>query len=111
MFGVGVAMNMKKHWKKKNHINNQYFIEKNIRKYIVMSEENIIQEFRLKNIGETRNSLTEEINQNELTSKKHQKVYRVLNYIEHFVILISTVSGCVSFSAFASSVDISIGIL
>ena len=29
-----------------------------------MSEENIIQEFRLKNIDETRNYLTEEINQN-----------------------------------------------
>ena len=29
-----------------------------------MSEENIIQEIRLKNIDETRNYLTEEINQN-----------------------------------------------
>ena len=63
MLAVSVAMNMKKHWKKKNHINNQYFIEKNIRKYIIMSEENI-QEIRLKNIDETRNYLTEEINQN-----------------------------------------------
>ena len=39
-----------------------------------MAEENISQEFRLKNIDETRNYLIEEINQNELTSKKHKKV-------------------------------------
>ena len=46
-----------------------------------MSEENITQEFRLKNIDETRNYLIEEINENELMIKKHKKVYRVLNYI------------------------------
>ena len=34
-----------------------------------MAEENISQEFRLKNIDETRNYLTEEINQNGLMSK------------------------------------------
>ena len=43
-------------------------------------------------------------------SKKHKKVYRFLNYIEHLLILIFTVSGCVSISAFASIVGISIGI-
>ena len=48
-----------------------------------MSEENIHQEFRLKNMDETRNYLIEEINQNELISNKHKNVYRVLNYIEH----------------------------
>ena len=36
-----------------------------------MSEENISQEFRLKNIDETRNYLIEEINQNELMIKKY----------------------------------------
>ena len=60
-----------------------------------MSEENLNQEFRPKNIDETRNYLIEEINQNELMSKKHKKVYRVLNYIEHLLILISTVTRCV----------------
>ena len=75
-----------------------------------MSEENVSQEFRLKNIDETRNYLIEEISQNELMSKKPKKVYRVLNYIEHLHILISTVTGCVSISAFASLVGISIGI-
>ena len=48
-----------------------------------MCEENISKESKLKNIDETRNYLTEEINQNELMSKKYKKVYRVLNYIEH----------------------------
>ena len=35
------------------------------------------------NIDETRNYLIGEIDQNELTSKKHKKVYRCLTYIEH----------------------------
>ena len=52
-----------------------------------MVEENISQEFRLKNIDETRNYLIEEINQNELMSKKHKKVCRVLNYIDHLLSL------------------------
>ena len=75
-----------------------------------MSEENISQEFRLKNIDATRNYLIEEINQNELMSKKHKKISRVLNYIEHLLILISTVTGCASISAFASLVGIPIEI-
>ena len=49
-----------------------------------MAEENISQEFRLKNIDETRNYLIEEINRNELMSKKRKKVCTTLNYIEHF---------------------------
>ena len=36
-----------------------------------MIEENISQESRLKNIDETRNYFIEDINQNELMSKKH----------------------------------------
>ena len=57
-----------------------------------MSEENKRQEFRLKNIYEIRNYLIKETNQNELMSKKYKKVYRVLNYIEHLLILNSTVT-------------------
>ena len=75
-----------------------------------MSEGNISQEFRLKNINETRNYLIKEINQNELMSKNNKKNYRVLNYIEHSLILISTVTGCIFISAFASLVGIFIGI-
>ena len=55
-----------------------------------MSEEDISQEFRLKNIDETRNFLIEKINQNESTSKNRK---------------MSTVSRCVSISDFASLVE------
>ena len=73
-----------------------------------MPEENMNKEFRLKKIDEIRNYLIEEINQNELTSKKYKKIFRVLNYIEHSLIIIFTITGCVSISAFASLVGISI---
>ena len=71
-----------------------------------MVEENIIQEFRLKNIDETRNYFLEEIKQNELMSKKHKKVCTTLNYIEHFFILSFTITGCISISAFSSLIGI-----
>ena len=44
-----------------------------------MEEKNISQEFRLKNMRE--------ISQNELMNKKHTKVCRDSNYIEHLIIL------------------------
>ena len=75
-----------------------------------MIEENISQEFRMKNIDETRNYLIEEINRNELISKKHKKVCTILNYTEHALILISTITECVFASAFASLASISIEI-
>ena len=43
-------------------------------------------------------------------SKKQKQVCRVLNYIEYLIILVSTVTGYVSISAFASLVGIAIGI-
>ena len=43
-------------------------------------------------------------------SKKRKKNCRFLNYIEHLLILISTVTGCVSTSAFPSLLGITIGI-
>ena len=43
-------------------------------------------------------------------SKKHENICRVLNYIDHSLILISTIMRCVSLSAFASLVAISIEI-
>ena len=46
-----------------------------------MAEENISQEFRLKNIDERGNYLIEEIKHNELMSRKHKKVCTTLNYI------------------------------
>ena len=44
-------------------------------------------------------------------SEKHKKVCTTLNYIEHFFILASTFTGCVSISPFASLVGIPIGIM
>ena len=61
-------------------------------------------------MDETTNYWIEETNQNELMSKKHKKVYRDLNYIEHLLISIFTVSGSVFISACASLVGIPIGI-
>ena len=56
-------------------------------------EENISQEFRLKYIDKTRKYLIEGINQSKLISKKHKKVCTTLNWIEHFLILVSTITG------------------
>ena len=44
-----------------------------------MFEENVSQEFRLKNIDETRNYFLEKIEQNQLMSKKHKKICKTLN--------------------------------
>ena len=60
------------------------------------------QELRLKNIDETRNNFHEEIEQNELMSRKHKKICATLNYIEYFFILASTVTEGISISAFTS---------
>ena len=73
-------------------------------------EENISKEFRLKNIGETRNSFLEEIKQNEFLSKKDKRVCATVNYIEHFLVLASVITGCILFFAFASLIGIPIWI-
>ena len=49
---------------------------------------------------ETGNYLLEQIKNNDLMSKKHNKVRRALNYFERFIVLIYAVSSCVSISAF-----------
>ena len=74
-----------------------------------MAEENISQEFRLKNINETRNLLFK-IDQNKLMNRKHKKICTTLNYIEHFLILALAVAGCISISNFASLLGIPKGI-
>ena len=76
-----------------------------------MKEEDISQEFWLKNIEKTKNQLIKEINQNELMSIKHKKVSTILHYTEHFLNLLSAVTGCVSISAFASLLGIPVGAL
>ena len=52
-------------------------------------------EFRLKSIDETKNYSLEERRQNKLISKRHKKVCATLNYVEHFLILASTIAGCI----------------
>ena len=76
-----------------------------------MVEENISEEFRLKNIDETRNYFIEEMEQNKLMSRKHKRVCTTLIYIELFLILASTIAGCISISAFASLLGILKGIV
>ena len=76
-----------------------------------VAEENISQEFRLKNIDGTRNYLLEKINQNELISKKYKNVCTTLNYIEHFLSLGPKTMGCVSISDFPSLAGIPVGII
>ena len=66
------------------------------------------QEFRLKNIDEIRNYFLEETEQNEFMSKNHKIFCTTLNYIEHFLILASTITGCISISVFASLLRIPI---
>ena len=43
-------------------------------------------------------------------SEKYKKACKYLNYVEHLLILFSTVTGCVTISAFASLVAIPVGI-
>ena len=66
--------------------------------------------FRFKKIDETRNYLLEKINHNVLMNEKHKKTRKYLNFVEQLLILVSTVTGCVSISASASLVAVPLGI-
>ena len=43
-------------------------------------------------------------------SRQYKNFCTTLNYIEHFLILLSTINGCISISAFAFLLGIPIGI-
>ena len=45
-----------------------------------------------------------------ISQKKYKKVCKVLNYIEHLLILVSAITGCVSIFAFALLFAVPIGI-
>ena len=64
------------------------------------------QESRLNEIEKIINYFSEGINQNELIGKKDKNICKVVNYTGHLLILASTVTGCVSISAFGYLVDI-----
>ena len=66
-----------------------------------MFEKNVSQECRLKIMDELRNYLIKEISQNQILNEKYKELYRVLKFIEHLLISTSTVSACMSISAFA----------
>ena len=58
------------------------------------------QKFRLQNMNKTRNCFLEEIEQNELMSRKHKKTWIVLNYIELLLILAYWMYILFSFASF-----------
>ena len=62
-------------------------------------------EFRLRKIDETRNYLLDEIKHNDLMSEKYKKTCKYLNCVDNLLILPSTVTVCISISAFALLVD------
>ena len=70
--------------------------------------ENISQEFRLENIDETKTYFLKEIESKIKWWVKNEK--RFLNYIENFLILASSITGCVSISVFTFLLGILIGI-
>ena len=47
---------------------------------------------------------------NDLMSEKYKKRCKYLNYVENLLILSSTITGCISISAFASLVYVPVGI-
>ena len=49
-----------------------------------MAEKNISQVFRSKEIDKKRNHFIEEVKQNDLISKIHKKVCKILNHITYF---------------------------
>ena len=67
-------------------------------------------EFRFKNINETSNYLLEEKKHNDLMSEKHKTACNCLSYLEQLLILSSTVTACVSISAFTSLVPVPVDI-
>ena len=66
--------------------------------------------FRSRNINEIRNYLLDEMKNNDLIGEKYKKTSKYLNYFEHLLILVSTVTSCVSISAFVSLVFAPVGI-
>ena len=75
-----------------------------------MAKYHRIHKLRLEEIDKTRNFFIEEIKQNELISKKHKKIWKILNYTKHLHNLAYTVTECVLIADFASLVDIRLNI-
>ena len=67
-------------------------------------------EFWLRKINEIKNYTLGEIKHNDLMTEKYNS-HKTLYHVEHLLILASTVTGCISISAFSSLVCVSFGIL
>ena len=78
------------------------------KQYIIILKINMAEEasleFELEKIDETSHCLLDEINYNDLMSEKYKKTCKCLNYVEHLLILVSTITDCISISTFASLV-------
>ena len=72
--------------------------------------ENISQEFKTRQ-NKTRNYISRRNKSKLIDGRKHKKVCATLNYIEHFLILGSAITGCISISPFTSLVGILLGII
>ena len=57
--------------------------------------------FRFRKMDKIRNYLLQEIKSSDLMTEKHKKTCKYLNNDAHLLILVSTVTGCASISAFA----------
>ena len=55
----------------------------------------VILKFGLIKLDKIRNYLLDEIKHNDLMSKTQKKTCKYLNYVEHLVILASTVTVCI----------------
>ena len=53
-------------------------------------------EFRLIKIDEARNYVLDEIKHDDIMSEKYKKMCNYISYVENVLILVSTVTGCVS---------------
>ena len=72
--------------------------------------EEVSLEFWLRKINEIKNYTLGEIKHNDLMTEKYNS-HKILYHVEHLLILASTVTGCISISAFSSLVCVSFGIL
>ena len=64
----------------------------------------------LRKINEIKNYTLGGIKHNDLMTEKYNS-HKILYHVEHLLILASTVTGCISISAFSSLVCVSFGIL
>ena len=82
--------------------------DKRIYKYL--KDQGDKSQVQIKKIDETRKYVLDEINHNDLKSEKCKKTCKYLNYFKHLLILASTVTICISISAFTSLVCVGITI-